>query len=463
MTAERLRVLVADDEPEFVSILADLVGEEGHTAIRAAGGVEACDIIERDAPDLVLTDLKMPDRSGLEVLAFSRSRAPECRIILVTAYASVETAIEAMRQGAVDYLIKPFELDELRVRIRRVAAEVRLERDNLRLRFEVKGRRERTAEGASPPFLRMTGEIRRVARGDLPVLLTGETGAGKELAARLVHDESERRGGPFLALNCGALPESLLERELFGHERGAFTGAEGASPGLVEAAAGGTLFLDEVAEMSAAVQVKFLRLLDGQTYRRLGGTRAIQPRARFIAATNREPGGLVRAGRMREDLYFRLAGAIVHVPPLRERKSDILPLAALFLGELSVRMNRPVPKLTAPATAALERYGWPGNVRELRNVIERAVLLAEGDEVGLESLRLAPPMGMGGGAEGDPRMHLPIKEARDAFERDYLAQALRRHDGNISRTAETIGLDRSNLQLRLRKLGLRENGEGEGT
>ncbi len=452
--APRIRVLIADDEPDLVGILRRVLEEDGHLVHTAGGAREARELAERERPALVLADLTMPDGTGLDVLAFVRERVPEARVILMTAFASAETAVAAMRDGATDYLIKPFALDEVRTHVRRIAAETSLERENRALRREVElGRAEEELVGEAPALREALTLLRRIAPETAPVVIRGETGTGKELAARLIHRESGRRG-PFVAVNCGAIAETLLERELFGHERGAFTGADAAAPGLLEAAADGTLFLDEIGEMSSALQVKWLRVLDGSSYARVGGTKPVPCRTRFVAASNKDLAAEVAAGRFRQDLWFRLNTFTVALPPLRDRAGDAARLAAHFLGRFAAARGRAAPALAPAAASALAAYRWPGNVRELRNVIERAVMLAPGTSIGPDDLRLGagaqPPAG--GAAEW---FTLPLKDARDAFERAYLADALRRHGGNVTRTAEAIGLDRTNLTDRVRKYGLR--------
>ena len=452
----RVRILVADDEPGLVSILTKTLEAEGHAVLGASGAKEALAIAERESPHLALVDLTMPDGSGLDVLGALRTRLPECRVIIMTAFATAETAVEAMRQGALDYLIKPFSLEELKLQVRRVAGELSLERENRALRRELaRCDPDQEIVGTCPALLAALALGARGADEDAPVLVLGETGTGKELIARALHRQGHRAAGPFVALNCGAVAESLLERELFGHEKGAYTGADAAAPGLLEAAADGTLLLDEIGEMSAALQTKLLRVLDGAPYQRVGGTRPVQCRARFVAATNKDLAREVREGRFRQDLWYRLNVVTVQLPPLRDRGDDILAIAAHLLGRLSAARGRPVPVLDAGAARALREYRWPGNVRELRNVLERATLLAEAGTLTATDLRLVEPAGGPPPAAAPGWQDLPLREARDAFERDYLARALAAADGNITRAAARIGLDRKNLEDKMRKLGIR--------
>ena len=450
----RIRILVADDESGLVSILTKTLEAEGHAVVGAAGAKEALAVAERESPQLALVDLTMPDGSGLDVLGALRARLPECRVIIMTAYATAETAVQAMRQGALDYLIKPFSLEELTLQVRRVAGELSLERENRALRREL-ARCEPDHEivGTFPALAASLGVVARVADADTPVLVQGETGTGKELIARALHRQGRRAAGPFVALNCGAVAGSLLERELFGHEKGAYTGADQAGPGVLEAAAEGTLLLDEIGEMSAALQTKLLRVLDGAPYQRVGGTRPVQCRARFVAATNKDLAREVREGRFRQDLWYRLNVVTVQLPPLRDRGDDVLAIAAHLLARLGAARGRPAPALADDAARALRGYRWPGNVRELRNVLERAALLTEGGTLTAADLRL----GEAAGTSVTPPAwaDLPLREARDAFERDYLARALAASDGNITQAAARIGLDRKNLEDKMRKLGLK--------
>jgi len=454
MTPPVARILCADDEPNILSLLKKVLGDEGHTVLTAAGGREACAMADREDPDLVLVDLTMPDQSGLEVLQHVKAHSPRTPVILMTAYASAETAVEAMKQGALDYLIKPFAMDELKLQIRRALAESALRAENRVLREELARRSPDLILGESPGMRDALHHTAQVADATTTVLILGETGTGKELIARALHRQSVRRAGPFLAINCGAIPEALLERELFGHERGAFTGADAMHLGLLEAAADGTLLLDEIAEMPSALQVKLLRVLEGHAFQRVGGVRPILTRVRFVAATNKDLRAAVAAGRFREDLYYRLNVFTIQLPPLRDRGGDVPLLADYFLRAFALAHGRANLSLSPPARTMLTAYRWPGNVRELKNVIERAVLLSTTDIIAASDLRLdgqtvpsSPP------TTGAP--DLSYREAREAFEKAYFARVLADAGGNISRAAERIGLDRKNLEDRIKKYGLK--------
>jgi len=456
VTPSQARILVADDEPSIVSYLKDVLTEDGYAVVTASSGSEACEVAEREQVHLALVDLMMPGLSGMEVLKRVRERMPATRVIIMTAFATVDTALEAMKQGALDYLIKPFSIDELKLQIRRALSEVALVRENRELKREVeRSTAGGTLVGESPAFLKAVEQARKFAEGDTTVLILGETGTGKEMIAREIHRASPRKTGPFLALNCGALPESLLERELFGHEKGAFTGADSTRPGLLEAATDGTLLLDEIVEMPPSLQVKLLRILEGHEFMRLGGTRPIKSRVRFLAATNQNPDKAVAARRLREDLYFRINVVSVTLPPLRERGGDIGILARHFLELFAREKGGRVCELSKEALERLAGYRWPGNVRELRNVIERAVILCSGPRIEAAELNLGAPVT----AEASPLsawMSLSYGEAKKRFEKEYIGRALDAVGGNISRAAARTGLDRKNLKGKIREHGLKD-------
>jgi DNA-binding NtrC family response regulator len=448
------RILVADDEPSIVSLLSRILTAEGHTVVTAAGGEEACAVALREQPHLVLVDLTMPDRSGLDVLRTVKERSPGTTVIIMTAYASAESAVEAMKQGALDYLIKPIATDELKIQVRRALAESAMARENRALKEEL-GRLapEETIIGQSAALRAVLDMVGKVAGSDATVLVTGETGTGKELVARAIHRGSAQRAGPFLAVNCGALSEGVLERELFGHEKGAFTGADTTRPGLLEAAADGTMLLDEIGEMSPGLQVKLLRVLEGREFMRVGGTRPLACRARFVAATNKDLGRETKEGRFRQDLYYRLHVMTIALPPLRDREADVHLLANWFLQRVGKSRGRNFT-LSPAARDALQRYRWPGNVRELRNVLERATMLAASTVLEPADLLLETSAG----SEHltlEAWCALPHQEAKEVFERYYLARALKTCGGNISRTAERFGLDRKNLEDKIKRYDLK--------
>ncbi len=470
MTDCRPRILVVDDEESNLELLRDTLGEAGYCVITAGNGTTACGILAREDIRLALIDLVMPDISGMEVLRRAKALLPDIGIIIMTAYATVETAVEAMKLGALDYLIKPFSMDEAKLHVRRALNEAALAVENRGLRRQL----ERESMdiglvGKSGGILEVVKLVDKVADTASTVLILGESGTGKEVVARMIHRGSSRRG-PFIALNCGAIPESLLERELFGNEKGAYTGADAARQGLLEAADEGTLFLDEISEMPQELQVKLLRVIEGHEYYRVGGTRPVRSNARFLAATNRDIEKAVREGRFREDLYYRLNVVRVELPALRERGGDIALLAEHFIGSCAKNKVRNIRGLSGEARERLLKYGWPGNVRELRNVIERAIILCEGDKLEVEDLRLeysprdpgavsTEPAAGKRAAAGSPGnagwVSLPYRKARESFEREYLASILLACGGNVSRAAARVGLNRKSLQEKIKKYGLK--------
>ena len=447
----RSRILVVDDEKLIRWTLRERLEEAGYAVVEAETGTGALLLAEEGA-DLVLLDFKLPDLDGLEVLRRMRERHPDMLVILITALATVENAVEAMKRGAWHYLNKPIDLDELLLHVGKAL-------ETTRLRREVKSLKAKESAGFS--FDRIIGEslamraakelLRKIAVSPAStVLLTGESGTGKDLAAKVIHYESDRADGVFQNITCSALPESLLESELFGHERGAFTDAKHQKPGLLEQADGGTVFLDEIGEMTPALQAKLLRFLEEKTFRRVGGTADLRVDVRVVAATNRNLEEAVQSGRFREDLYYRLRVLPVTLPPLRERTGDVAVLASHFVAQFAREFKKGVWGLTADAVRRLESYGWPGNVRELKNAVERAVLLAEGE-------RLVPddfPLGGGAGAGADAFRLPPGGVDLEEVERDLVVQALRRTGGNQTQAARLLHLNRDQIRYRIDKFGL---------
>src|ERR671931_2130669 len=384
------RVLVVDDERSMRELLAIMLKQAGHEVRVADGGEAAIRALQSHTFDLVITDLRMRQVDGLAVLRAAKEHSPQTVVLVVTAFASTETAVEAMKLGAYDYLTKPFKLDEIKLTIANALERKRLQDENRALKRQL--RRERSFEnfiGKSRQMLDIFDTIRKAAESVSTVLVTGESGTGKELVARAIHDESPRRNGPFVSVNCGAIPETLMESELFGHVKGAFTGAVADTIGLFSAAAGGTLFLDEITEVPPAVQVKLLRAIQEREIRRVGDARDVKVDVRLIAASNRDLVKAVADGVLREDLYYRLNGIPIHLPPLRERTEDIPLLVAHFIGRVAKDIGKTVLGITPDALAVLERYHWPGNIRELENVIERAIVLGSGEQITPEAFPAA--------------------------------------------------------------------------
>ena len=446
------RVAVLDDEQRMVDIIGMVLRREGYDIQTFVDAEAALGALEKQPFDLLLTDLKMPDVDGVEVLRRAREAHPELPVILITAHASVPTAIEAMRAGAFDYVEKPFDNTELKTLVRRALDVTRLARENRYLRAEVASRYSVDALVAESPALREVFDLaRRAAQSPSTVLITGESGTGKELVARAVHYHSDRVGKPFLAVNCQALAEGVLESELFGHERGAFTGADRAKPGLFERAEGGTLLLDEIGDISPSFQSKLLRVVQERTLQRVGGTEERPVDVRIVAATNQDLRKAVRDGRFREDLYFRLVVIPIHIPPLRQRREDLLPLARHFLAAWNAQLGRRIRGWSDEVEAYLLRHDWPGNVRELEHAIERGVVLARGERIELDDLRLEPELAEeAGGAAEAGSLHEFLKGAAAQRIRSVLEEV----GGVRAEAARRLGVDRTTLYRLMRKYGI---------
>jgi DNA-binding NtrC family response regulator len=453
-----MRILVVDDEPSIRYSLTELLSPDGHEVREAEHAPAALDILESWTADLILTDLSMPAMSGLQLLEEVRVRHPGCALVLLTAHGDERTAVQALKQGAYDYIPKPFDNDEIRALVARAREMLALRAENQRLRNEL-SREFRGLVGDSDAMREVYRLIRRAGPTNVTVLITGESGTGKELVARALHEENARASHAFIALNCSALPADLVESEMFGHVRGAFTGADKDREGLFEAARGGTLFLDEIGDLAQPAQAKLLRVIEERELTRVGSTRTIPIDVRVIAATNLPLERLVTEARFREDLLHRLRVVQIHLPPLRERRGDVMPLAAHFIARFAERHGRPALSLDDDARRALLAHDWPGNIRELRNVLERAVVLTEGTSIGAADL----PAGVTGSTSAlrptDAALaDLSFSEARaranDEFDRAFLVAALERHDGNVSSTARALGMHRQSLQKMLKRLEL---------
>lgn len=456
-------ILIVDDEPAARYGLRRAL-ESKYRVAEADSAEVARDALTSEKPDLLLLDVVLPGQSGIDFLRWVRQQGHALPVLMVSALDTAKTAVEALQLGAADYLVKGFELEELRQRVANLLRLASLEKENETLR------RRLTSEGEFGPMIGRTSEMRRVfemaervAPTDSTVLILGESGTGKDLLAQEIHARSPRAGKVFVAVNCAALPETLIESELFGYERGAFTGAAQQKRGKFELATGGTLFLDEIGDMNPVTQAKVLRALENRTIERLGGTQTIPVDVRVISATHRNLPAEIRAGKFREDLFYRLRVVSLELPPLRAHKQDIPVLAESFLQMHAERLGR-VAHLTREASAAIERYDWPGNVRELKNVLERSVVLCRGEEIDVADLPEEVAQGQSlfrkhsddgnqnGLAEKD------FREAKRKFEVAYLTKQLADHRWNVSRTAATIGLHRQSLQEKLRELGIRRPG-----
>jgi DNA-binding NtrC family response regulator len=449
--SQRASLLLVDDDETFRLVMGSELERLGFTVLTAGSGYQALGQMEEHQPDVVLLDLQLPDMNGLDVLNEAGEKSPESEVIMLTGHGTIDTAIEAIRAGAFDYISKPCPLDELEIRIQRA-----LERRTLRRRTSVLERGLTPPDpgewlvGESPKFRELVELAHRVAPTGSTILITGETGSGKEMVAKLLHARSPRREKPFVVVECAALQEDLLQSELFGHERGAFTGADRAKAGLFEVANGGTIFLDEIGEISPATQVKLLRVLDASTFRHVGGTAEIRVDVRILAATNRDLPTMVEQGLFREDLYYRLSTIILTLPPLRERGGDVDLLANHFVGLLNARhgLNR---RLTPEARSALRRHDWPGNVRELLHAIERALVVADGEEVSPADLPRAIRSAPDPSLPGAPQGSLPTLEE---LERAHIERVLRSVDGHRSSAAGILGISERNLYRKLKSYGI---------
>ncbi|MBK8482612.1 MAG: sigma-54-dependent Fis family transcriptional regulator [Proteobacteria bacterium] len=453
-------ILVVEDERSMREFLQILLRRQSYEVTAVDGGAEACELLAQREFALVITDLSMPQVGGLEVLRRAKHEHPATEVVMITAFASAETAIEAMKAGAYDYLTKPFKVDEVLVTLERALEKRRLVRDNQVLRQQLSDRFHLDQLiGRSAPMQRVFELVRRVAPSRASVLISGESGTGKELLARAIHALSERHERSFVAVNCGAIPEALLESELFGHVRGAFTGAFGNKEGLFTAADGGTLFLDEIAELTTALQVKLLRALQERTIKPVGSNSERAVDVRILAASNRNLERAIRDGSFRSDLYYRLNVIAVELPPLRQRRTDIPLLAEHFVRKHAAEAGRPIRGLDAAALARLCDYDFPGNVRELENLIERAVTLTAGDEIGVAVLpELRPAAFAGDGPDvGDatlPADGLDLDAHIGTIERALLQQALDRTAGTRTEAAQLLRLSLRSLRYRLAKYSL---------
>jgi two-component system nitrogen regulation response regulator NtrX len=456
----RAEILVVDDEPGIRQALRQMLEYEGYAVRTAKDGPAALESYTAEPPDLVLLDIKMASMDGLEVLDKLRAHDPDVVVVMISGHGSVETAVEALKRGAFDFLEKPPDREVVLKRISNALAERELERENAALRQAQEAKRGGSIVGQSRPLLEVLDKVARIAPTRAYVLITGENGTGKELVAREIHRLSERVKGPFVEVNCAAIPHELIESELFGHEKGAFTGAHARRIGKFELADGGTLFLDEVGDMSLAAQAKVLRALQDGVIQRVGGTAPIEVDVRVLAATNKELEREIEAGNFREDLYYRLNVVPVHVPSLARRREDIPLLVEQFARAYCEENRMPLKRFDAAAVEALTERPWPGNIRELKNTVERLVILAPGETISaadVESLS-GPRVGVGGGTADLIERHSSFTDYRDAAEKAFLLRKLDEHDWNVSETARQLGMQRSHLYKKLEKHGLSRDG-----
>jgi DNA-binding NtrC family response regulator len=453
-------ILIVEDEAKMRRLLELNLGEDGFTMLSAGDAETGLKLLRENTVDLVVTDLKLPGMDGLEFLQTIKRQNAALPVVVMTAFGTVETAVEAMKSGASDYVLKPFSLSEMRMVIRKELDVHALREENRSLREALGKRYEHpNVVARSPKMQEVLATVDRVAPTNSTVLLGGESGVGKDLIARAIHEKSRRASGPFIKINSTAIPENLLESELFGYERGAFTGANASKPGKFELADKGTLFLDEIGDVPPVIQVKLLRVLQEREFERLGGTRTIKVDVRLIAATNRDLREALEQGTFREDLYYRLNVVPIDIAPLRQRKEDIPDLVKLFMSRFAEDSGKPLEAITPEAMQILVNYYWPGNVRELQNIIERACTLAKGTVLEAADIHLdLRPAKAANGATG----FLPEGMTLEHWEDEMIREALRRAHGNKSQAARLLGLSRNALRYRLSKIGITDEGEKDG-
>lgn len=446
MSEETIRVLVIEDDPDGRRSVEEAVRDAGYDCLTAATGRDGVALAGRVRLDVVLSDLVLPDTDGLDVLSRIRQLNAHVPILIMTAYGSVETAVKALKQGAYDYLVKPLDLDDLQAKLRRAAETSRLRTEVASLKTEISGRYSSKAMVAGAPSMQeVIRQISAVAGTSATVLVLGESGTGKELVARALHADGKRAAGPFVAVNCGAFAETLLESELFGHEKGAFTGATARHEGAFERAHKGTLFLDEVGIAPMSVQAKLLRAIEQKEVLRVGGREPVKVDVRIVAASNRDLHELVDAGAFRNDLLYRLQVVSIRLPALRERREDIRALTDRFIAAACMDHSRHIESVTEDCYAKLEAYDWPGNIRELRNVVESAVIMAGGNALGAGDVLVGR-----GAAAGKDEASFPAGMTLADIEKEALLQALRRHDGNRQLTADELGISTRTIQRKIR-------------
>lgn len=448
----RLTVLIVDDEEDILNILKFILTKEGYQVDTALDGKQALQLFKKGSYDIVLTDLRMPEMDGIELLERIKEIRPETEVLIMTAYASIESAVLAMKKGAADYIVKPFLNEDVKMRIARVAEHIKLKRDVEVLKQQISQKLETTYFlGTSPQVQKLLSLIEQIAPTKSNVLILGESGTGKSLIAELIHKNSPRRDGPFISINCAAIPETLLEAELFGYKKGAFTGAVSDKKGLIELANGGTLFLDEIGDLPLGLQAKLLKFLETYEFIPLGDIHKKHVDIRLISATNKNLEKLIKEGKFREDLYYRLSVIELRIPPLRERKEDIPVLVYYFIEQVSKHYNKTVKGITNEALPCLLNYDWPGNVRELKNVIERAVILARDEYIRPQDLpekifKTSPSLELGVGKS--------LKEALEEYEKLIILNTLKFCNYDKEKSAEVLGIDLATFYRKLKKFGI---------
>jgi two-component system nitrogen regulation response regulator NtrX len=447
-------ILVVDDEASIIQSLDGVLSDEGFDVQNAANGLEALERIEDEIPDLVLLDIWMPDLDGIETLVKIKETYPHLQVVMMSGHGTIETAVKATKLGAYDFIEKPLSLEKVLLTIQNALEHNRLEEEINLLKEKEKGRHRIT--GSSEAIRDLKEQIRIVAPTNAWVLISGENGTGKELVAHTIHQLSRRSQKPMVEVNCAAIPEELIESELFGHEKGAFTGAGGMRRGKFDLAHEATLFLDEIGDMSLKAQSKTLRILQEQKFERVGGSKTIRVDVRVIAATNKDLEAEIEKGTFREDLYFRLNVIPIRVPPLRERVEDIPALLEEFTREVSLNTSLPAKRFSEESVRLLQQYHWPGNVRELKNLVERLVIMTASDEI--QPSDIPPPFNRGEAGGEDREVSSAdfdtYREAKAEFEKAFISKKLKEYNGNVSQTAEAIGIERSNLHKKIKAYGL---------
>lgn len=444
-------ILVADDEDIALDNFGYILSENEYEIVSVRGGDEALKLLRDREFDLVLTDLRMPGVDGMEILKFSRERYPDTEVILITGYATIDTAIEAMRVGAYHYITKPYKIDEVRKVVGEALEKKRLKKENRILKQDLKRLKDTSLMSRDPLMRKLLETARSVADSDCNILITGESGTGKELLARYIHEHSNRRNGPMVGVNCGVFTEELLASELFGYEKGAFTGADRKRTGIIESTDNGTLLLDEITEMSLTMQVKLLRVLQEKEVMPVGSNRPRRVSVRFISATNRDIDGMVKEGLFRQDLYYRINVVNLHLPPLSDRKLDLPILVQIFIEKFNTLYSRHVERVTDEVMRVFEEYDFPGNIRELEHLIERAIVLVRGDVIGMEHI---PELRINSDSKSDGRI-LTL----DEYEKNYIEWVLKKTEGKKAKAAEVLGIDRVSLWRKLKRFGYDDSEE----
>jgi len=447
------KILLVDDEPEILTLFSKVLAKKGYGVATASNGAEALNELERDQYPIVITDLKMPKMDGMALLKRVKREHPDTEVLVLTGFGSIESAVEAMKKGAFNYFTKPYNIDEVLIELKKIIELKKMRHESNYFREELYRRYEQgKLVSKNPAMQEIFKTIKKAAPTNATVLIQGETGTGKEMAAYLIHSYSPRRSKPFVTVTCAALPEGVLESELFGHEKGAFTGAIKQKAGRLEVANGGTLFLDEIGSISKNVQVKLLRFLQEREIQRVGSEKPITVDVRIIAATNVDLQREVTRGNFRDDLWYRLNVIAIKLPPLRERREDIPDLALSFLERHRIEADREKLFMTGEALEALKKYPYPGNIRELQNIIEHAVVMARGDTIDVADLPIHELTE--DAVESPLEIETSLKEAKHRFEREFIKKALKANKGNISHTAQRIGLPRKNLQQKIKKYNI---------